>query len=103
MPSRQATRDKAGGTQLPPRGLSPRWRRNTAMAPGPRNPPDGPYDPQPRPSDPEVNPVLPGHGSTEIPIREPEGVPAIDPGRSPGLGIDPAPAKPGPSEPQPRA
>ncbi len=73
------------------------------MNPGQQNP-NGPYDPQPRPSGPDVNPVLPGHTPTEVPVRNPEGIPAIDPDRPPGPNVDPAPAAPQPAtDPQPRA
>jgi hypothetical protein len=73
---------------------------------GPANP-NGPYDPQPTPGAPDVAPVPPGHTPQEVPIREPQGVPAIDPDRPPGPGIDPGPASPQspstPLDPQPRA
>lgn len=70
--------------------------------------PNGPYDPQPQPAAPDVAPVPPGHTPQEVPMREPLGVPAIDPGRAPpGPAVEPGPALPGgpeiPMDPQPRA
>ena len=70
------------------------------------NQPLGPYDPQPQPSGPDPSPVQPGHAPTEVPVREQPGIPAIDPSRPPGPGIDPDPgpqSPPSPTDPQPRA
>ena len=70
------------------------------------NQPIGPYDPQPQPvtPDPAPAPPQPGHSPTEVPVREPPGIPAIDPSRPPGPGIDPGPGPdiPMPTDPQPR-
>lgn len=77
--------------------------REAFMSNDPRAP-DGPYDPQPQPAAPEIAPVPPGHTPQEVPVRDPVGIPAIDPGRSPGPGFDPGPASPpSPGDPQPRA
>jgi hypothetical protein len=70
------------------------------------NQPLGPYDPQPQPVGPDPSPPQPGHAPTEVPVREPPGIPAIDPGRPPEPGIDPGPGPqipPSPTDPQPRA
>ena len=72
------------------------------------NQPIGPYDPQPAPvtPDPSPAPPQPGHAPTEVPVREPPGIPTIEPGRPPGPGIDPRPGPQTPTiptDPQPRA
>jgi hypothetical protein len=78
------------------------------MSPEPPNQPIGPYDPQPRPvgPDPAPAPPQPGHAPTEVPVREPPGIPATDPGRPPSPGPDPGPGPDiptTPTDPQPRA
>jgi hypothetical protein len=66
------------------------------------NQPNGPYDPQPQPDSPGPAPPLPGHAPTEVPTREPLGVPPVDPGRPPQPGPSPQ-HPPMPTSPQPRA
>jgi hypothetical protein len=84
--------------------------KDIAMAAQQPNQPIGPYDPQPQPvtPDPSPAPPQPGHAPTEVPVREPPGIPTIDPARPPGPGTDPGPgpgpqSPPMPNDPQPRA
>jgi hypothetical protein len=82
--------------------------KDAAMPAQQPNQPIGPYDPQPQPvtPDPSPAPPQPGHAPTEVPVREPPGIPTIDPNRPPGPGIDPGPGPqtpPSPTDPQPRA
>jgi hypothetical protein len=80
--------------------------KDATMPTQPPNPPIGPFDPQPRPAgpDPAPAPPQPGHAPTEVPVREPPGIPAIDPSRPPSPDPGPGPDIPTiPTDPQPRA